>query len=202
MPESSSASAKTSPVAATAIANRRLRQAKSRTLISHTACPALLAVIASWEVSRVTQRRFERPRGTFVFLLSESPLFEGVPSAELESALGGFARRRVPGGSVLIAEDDYLAEMYVLRSGTAEIAVRGSDGRTEVVSRVGPGETIGEMALLTREPASATVRAVDDVELLVLGADDLAELMERIPAVPRNIIRILSTRLTRMTRLS
>lgn len=150
----------------------------------------------------MTQRRFERPRGTFVFLLSESPLFEGVPSAELESALGGFARRRVPGGSVLIAEDDYLAEMYVLRSGTAEIAVRGSDGRTEVVSRVGPGETIGEMSLLTREPASATVRAVDDVELLVVGADDLAELMERIPAVPRNIIRILSTRLTRMTRLA
>ena len=129
-------------------------------------------------------------------------LFEGISSAELSSALDGLERRRAASGSVLVAENDYLPEMYVLRSGSAEIAVRGSDGRLHVVARVGSGETIGEMSLLTGEPASATVRAVDDVELLVLKDDDLAALMERLPAIPRNIIRILSSRLTRMTRLA
>ena len=105
-------------------------------------------------------------------------------------------------GTVLAAEGDYLAEMYVLRSGSAELIVGGSDARTQVVARLGPGETIGEMSLLTREPASVTVRAVDDVELLVLKDADLEALMERLPRIPRNIIGILSARLTRMTRLA
>jgi NTE family protein len=133
--------------------------------------------------------------------LTRSSLFEGIPSMELDSALSGLERRRVGKGAVLAAEGDYLAEMYVLRSGSAEIAVCGRDGRAQVVARVGPGETIGEMSLLTREPASATVRVVDDVELLVLKDDDLEALMERLPWIPRNIIGILSARLTRMTRL-
>lgn len=106
----------------------------------------------------------------------------------------------MPRGAVLTAEGDYLAEMYVLRSGSAEVIVGGGDAPGEVVALLGPGETIGEMSLLTREPASVTVRAVDDVELLVLRDDDLEALMERLPRIPRNIIGILSTRLTRMTR--
>ena len=134
--------------------------------------------------------------------MTRSPLFEGIASTELEAALRGLERRRVGKGSVLAAEGDYLAEMYVVRSGSAEIAVRGRDGRARTVAHVGPGETIGEMSLLTHEPASATVRAIDDVELLVLKDDDLEALMERLPGIPRNIIGILSARLTRMTRLA
>ncbi len=133
--------------------------------------------------------------------MTRSPLFEGIATAELEAALSGLERRRLDRGAVLAAEGDYLAEMYVLRSGSAEIAVRGRDGRAQAVAHVGPGETIGEMSLLTHEPASATVRAIDDIELLVLKDDDLEALMDRLPRIPRNIIGILSARLTRMTRL-
>jgi NTE family protein len=130
-----------------------------------------------------------------------SPLFEGIPSAELDAALSDVERRTVRAGAVLAVEGDYLAEMYVLGSGSAEIALEG-DREPQVVARIVPGETIGEMSLLTHAPASATVRATEDAELLVLREEDLQALMERLPAVPRNIIRILSTRLTRMTRLA
>jgi NTE family protein len=129
-------------------------------------------------------------------------LFDGIPSAEVDSALAGLDRRRMSKGAELAAEGDYLGEMYVLQSGKAEIAVSGHDGREQVVAQVGPGETIGEMSLLTREPASATVRAVDDVELLVLKDEDLQVLMERLPRIARNMIGILAARLTRMTRIA
>jgi NTE family protein len=138
----------------------------------------------------------------YVRRLTESPLFEGIPSAELESALRGLERRHVRKGGVLAAEGDYLAEMYVVRSGNADVGVSGHGGRPEVVAHVGPGDTVGEMSLLTREPASATVRAVDDVELLVLKADDLEALTERLPRIQRNMIGILASRLTRMTRIA
>jgi NTE family protein len=129
-------------------------------------------------------------------------LFEGIADAELEPALSGLELRPVRKGAVLTAEGDYLAEMYVLRSGTADVAVSGHDGRVQVVAHVGPGDTVGEMSLLTREPASATVRAIDDVELLVLKADDLELLMERLPRIQQNVIGILASRLTRMTRIA
>lgn len=131
-----------------------------------------------------------------------SPLFEGITRSELDPALRGAERRRVGKGGVLAAEGDYLAEMYVLESGSAEVGVSVRHGREQVVAHVGPGETIGEMSLLTREPASATVRAVDDVELLVLKAEDLEALMDRLPRIQRNVIHILSERLARMTRLA
>jgi NTE family protein len=138
----------------------------------------------------------------YVRFVTESPLFDGIQGSELESALSGFERRKLRKGAVLAAEGDYLAEMYVLRSGTADVAVSGHDGRMQVVAHVGPGDTVGEMSLVTREPASATVRAVDDVELLVLDADDLQELMDRQPRIQRNMIAILAARLTRMTRIA
>jgi NTE family protein len=134
--------------------------------------------------------------------LTDSPLFVGIPSVELESALSGLEQRQLRKGAVLAAEGDYLAEMYVLRSGNADVTVDGHDGRPQVVAHVGPGDTVGEMSLLTGEPASATVRAVDDVELLVLKADDLEALTERLPRVQRNMIGILASRLTRMTRIA
>jgi len=159
-------------------------------------------IIARARLPVETRPLSRRVAARYLRFLTGSPLFEGIPTAELDSALSRLERRRLPKGAVLAAEGDYLAEMYVLHSGSAEIAVRDRDGRAQVVARLGPGETIGEMSLLTREPASATVSAVDDVELVVLRDRDLEALIERLPSIPRNIIAILSARLTRMTRLA
>jgi NTE family protein len=129
-------------------------------------------------------------------------LWEGVSVDAVEAALVGLARQRFPAGTVILAEGDYPAEMYVLRSGTADVLLVDRKGVENVVSTIYPGETIGEMSLLTGSPASATVRAVEDVELLVLQESDLQALTAKLPELQRNLIGMLSARLARVTRLA
>ena len=128
--------------------------------------------------------------------------FGGLSADAVEAALAGLARRRFEAGSVIIAEGDSRGEMYVLRRGTAEVVLAGRSGVEHAVGRVHVGETIGEMSLLTGDPASATVRAADDVEVIVLRAGQLEALIERLPQLQRNIIGTLSARLARATRLA
>ena len=99
--------------------------------------------------------------------------FEGVAADALDAALAKLEVRRFSAGAVIIAEGDYRGEMYVLRSGTADVVLVDRKGAEHVLSTVHPGEAIGEMSLLTENPGSATVRAAEDLELLVLEAGDL-----------------------------
>src|SRR5258708_30405601 len=87
--------------------------------------------------------------------------------------------------------------MYVSESGTAEVMI----GERRVGS-VHPGTTVGEMSLFTGQPASATVRAVDELVVRVLGERDLERIAAVHPQVYRNLATILSTRLARTNRLA
>jgi NTE family protein len=128
--------------------------------------------------------------------------FEGISAEAVEAALAGLERRRFPAGAVIVAEGDYLEEMYVLRAGTADVVLVDRKGAEHVLSTVPPGEPIGEMSLLTGSAASATVRARDDVELLVLQSADLEALLDALPQLQRNIIATLSARLVRVSKLA
>ncbi len=129
-------------------------------------------------------------------------LWEGVSVDAVEAALAGLARQRFQAGTVIVAEGDYPAEMYVLRAGTADVVLVDRKGVENVVSTIYPGETIGEMSLLTGSPASATVRAAEDVELIVLQESNLQALTAQFPVLQRNLIGMLSSRLARVTRLA
>jgi CRP-like cAMP-binding protein len=128
--------------------------------------------------------------------------FEGVSTAVLDAALHQVERRHLRSGSVILAEGDVPSEMYVLAAGSAEVVLVDRGGVEHVVSSIRAGEAIGEMSLLTGNPASATVRAVEDVELLVLREPDLDRLAEDLPELQRNLIAALAARLTRVTRLA
>ena len=100
--------------------------------------------------------------------------FDGVPADAATVLLEGLETRRFPAGSVVVAEGDSPRQMYLTESGTAEVMV----GERRVGS-VHPGTTIGEMSLFTGQPASATVRAIDELVVRVLGEREL----ERIATV-------------------
>ena len=128
--------------------------------------------------------------------------FAGMTAAEIASARDSLEGRRFAAGTELVVEGDIPGEMYVLNTGSAEVLVEDHAGAKQMVSRIGPGETIGEISLLTRQPASATVRIAEDSEVLVVSESKLAELTERFPGLERNMLRILATRLVRANRLA
>jgi NTE family protein len=129
-------------------------------------------------------------------------LFEGLPPDECSRLTATLTRRRFPEGATVIALGDGLAEIYVIESGQAEVLLPDRHGAPQHIAVVGPGDTLGEMAFFTGLPATATVRAVTDLDVRVLGEADLLRIAESFPRVYRNLGAILSHRLARTTRQS
>jgi predicted acylesterase/phospholipase RssA/CRP-like cAMP-binding protein len=98
------------------------------------------------------------------------------------------------GGETLFSRGDPGDAAYVVISGRLRIL----DG-ARAVNEVGAGETLGEMALLSGEPRSATVHAVRDSLLARLPADAFLGLVHRHPSILRRIAGILVERLRRST---
>ncbi|MGH2995538.1 MAG: patatin-like phospholipase family protein [Gaiellaceae bacterium] len=127
-------------------------------------------------------------------------IFDGLSGEELDDDLDRLKRRRFPAGSIVLAEGDSPHETYIVQTGVADVFVtdrHGVDGR---VASVTPGSTLGEMSMLTGEPAAATVRASSELDVIVLSEADFERLAEKYPLIYRNIGAILSERLDRSNR--
>ncbi len=97
--------------------------------------------------------------------LSAAALFLTVGPAALETFLPGLDWRLLPGGATLFRAGDAADSMYIVLSGRLRIFTTRPDGTQEAIREIGRGESVGELAILTGKPRSATVRAIRDTEL-------------------------------------
>lgn len=132
--------------------------------------------------------------------LEEAPLFQSLAADEM-----AFLRERVhqqafkPGAHLLERGEDSPG-LYVVRSGLVAVVVRDDAGLEREIASLGRGECVGEMALMTGEPPSATVRAMTDVEAWLIKRGDVVGVVDRCPGLWRNLCRILSHRLVQTSR--
>jgi len=84
--------------------------------------------------------------------------------------------------------------------GHVKLVAYGADRREVVLAIRGPGELIGEMAALAGQRRTATVIAVDDVEVGYLAADELRSFLAAHPNVALVLIRMLVRRLSEADR--
>ena len=102
----------------------------------------------------------------------------------------------VDNGTEVCCQGDPADCLYVVASGTFGVFVSSTGGLEQArLATVRPGEYFGEMALLTGEPRSATVRAECDGEVLRLERGRFLDLLEQRPAVAFPIIATLCRRL-------
>src|SRR5215469_3769195 len=96
-------------------------------------------------------------------------VFNGLPDDVVDATLASAQRRAYAAGDMLIAEGAHPPRMALLLEGFADVYMAARNGQhQQQINRVGPGSTLGEMSLLTGEPASATVRAATNVQALLL----------------------------------
>jgi NTE family protein len=126
--------------------------------------------------------------------LSHAPLFHTVERAALERLAAGAETVSLRGGEYLFREGDDADRLYVVRSGRLRVVVHGEDGE-RVVREVGPGDVLGELALLTGSPRSASVRGVRDSELLSLHASAFDVLLAEDAEFSRALLRELACQL-------
>lgn len=130
-----------------------------------------------------------------VAALKGARFFEGVPADILESLASEAEFIEIAAGETLFREGDGSSDLYVLRSGAMAILRRQHDGSTQRVGDIFSGETVGEMAMLTGAPRTATAVALRDGELVRLTRDAVSRLVARDPEIALAIARVLARRL-------
>jgi len=98
----------------------------------------------------------------------------------------------MPRGAVLFAEGEAGSHMYVLLWGRAEISVGG-----ETLESAGPGALLGEMALVSSAPRSATVVAGTECKLVSVDVQQFDLLARESPEFARHVMTVMADRLRR-----
>jgi CRP-like cAMP-binding protein len=86
--------------------------------------------------------------------------------------------------------------MFIIISGGVKICIYGQENNEEqVVASLGPGDYVGEMALLTGEPRSASVITTEPSEMFLLHKNDFDVILEKFPSISLGIGKMMSKRL-------
>jgi EmrB/QacA subfamily drug resistance transporter len=124
--------------------------------------------------------------------LARTPLFAAVEPELVGQVAAKSRTHRLAAGKWLFREHDTGDEMYVVRAGRLEVV---DEGAGTVIREYRRGDALGELALLTDSPRSASARAVRDSEVIAVDKDDFAELLGSSPALSSALNRSLSRRL-------
>jgi len=129
--------------------------------------------------------------------LSSTALFQAIDSLALQKLLASLEWRFLAGGEVLFRAGDAGDAMYVVLSGRVRVLVERSDGTIEIIRELGRGESVGELALLTDKPRSATVRAIRDTELARISQSAFEGTIKDNPRMSRSLMAQIADRQSR-----
>lgn len=97
--------------------------------------------------------------------------------------------RRFRAGSTLMYAGQTGTEVMCLVSGRVKVTYVTEDGREVILDFRGPGELLGEMAVVDGSPRSSTVSAVEPVEALAISATDFRALVARRPTFANHLLQ-------------
>jgi CRP-like cAMP-binding protein len=125
-------------------------------------------------------------------LLRQVPLFHGLGETDLQELLAISNPRQCRTGDTLIQEGEASGSLFIIARGQVEIR---KANRAGALARLGPGECVGEMSVVSDERPSVSVVCSGDCELIVITKADFHTLMGNSPAVSASLIRVIVARL-------
>ena len=123
-------------------------------------------------------------------LIRRIPLFSQCSRSELEAVATVADELHLPAGRVLIRQGDVGRELFVLVDGKVEVEQDGKKLGTK-----SSGDFLGEIAVVTRRPRTATVTTVTDVRVLVLTDLNFKRLLADVPSISVKVLKALGDRL-------
>ena len=132
--------------------------------------------------------------------LRASDLFENQPEEVLKAVLVQGQLQEYGPGEVVFRQGDEGDRLYIVKSGALEVLASPTDAAEPIpVAYLGPGEVLGELALLTGSPRSASARVPERAELFTVDKAVFLDLMKTLPAFSRNLCLVLAKRLEATT---
>jgi CRP-like cAMP-binding protein len=118
------------------------------------------------------------------------PLFEGLSRRELEQIARWADEVDLPEGKRLLDQGRFAYEFFVIQEGECEVR---QDRRP--LATMGPGDIVGEIALMERARRTATVETLSRVRAIVMSARDFGTMMDTMPSVARRVREIQQRRI-------
>jgi CRP-like cAMP-binding protein len=132
--------------------------------------------------------------------LRASDLFENQPEEVLKAVLLQGQLQEYGPGEIVFRQGDEGDRLYIVKSGALEVLASPTDAAEPIpVAYLGPGEVLGELALLTGSPRSASARVPERAELFTVEKPVFLDLMKTLPAFARNLCLVLAKRLEATT---
>jgi CRP/FNR family cyclic AMP-dependent transcriptional regulator len=105
--------------------------------------------------------------------------------------------KKVRMADFLMREGDASTELYFVKSGKLEVLFNDV-----VIGSIGANEVVGEMSFLDEKPRSASVRALEDCELLIIPHDKMLDFEASLPSWYKTLVDTLVTRLRKANELA
>jgi CRP-like cAMP-binding protein len=122
--------------------------------------------------------------------LKDVPLFSHCSKKQLASIASIADLSDFPAGTLLIREGESGHDFMVIVEGAVDVRRKGRK-----INELGPGDFIGEMALIAAAPRNATVTTTQDSWLLVVTERQFWELLEQSPQLKTSVIKAMGERL-------
>ena len=128
------------------------------------------------------------------------PIFSGLSREDVAKILGKMEEISFPAAATIFSQGDQGDSFYLIQNGAVQVLLESGAEKSEVVAILGPRDWFGEMALLSGEPRSATIRTVKETSLWRLRREDWDELIEKHPTWLLQFCATLSKRLSYVDR--
>jgi len=122
------------------------------------------------------------------------PLFSDLPEDAFAQLLGDLQLKRFSRDGVILREGDQGKSFFLLARGSVEVSKKVSEENL-VLARLSDGSVFGEMALVSNEPRSATVRALSHVDLLEMSRADMEKEARQVESIGQALKKFTRSRM-------
>ena len=127
--------------------------------------------------------------------LREVPLFSEMDDQEVAEIRAIMDELKFRPGQLIVRDGEEGDLFYVVTEGEVHVIIQDATGKELVLHEVGPGGFFGELSMLTNQPRSASVKAVNHVTTLALERDEFFDFLYKRPAAAIDVLVELGGRL-------
>ncbi len=136
----------------------------------------------------------EKKAAMMISSLSKIRFLQLMPADSVAQLIPYVSIRHYPAGITIFSQGEQGQELFFIVRGSVDV-IRESGGSGKVIDVLGSGDTFGEMALISDQPRTATIRTKEELEVFTLQKADFEYLLKQSPEMQEASSNLMSERL-------
>ncbi len=134
-------------------------------------------------------------RDVIIDYLSGLDLFSSLDKNDLEKIASVTSSRSFDKGDIIFLEDDPGDKLFILREGWVKILKISPEGKEKTLAILGPGDCLGELAILDGKGRSGIAQTLTKLEALQINSNDFSKILKNSPHIALSLLPVLTSRL-------